>query len=114
MNRQIATTTIEHPQPNARQRLTKLELFVQPAKLDDLKEELVQWATTLVWSEVSSQSHIPCGGRGHLALAVARPRGPRFWRITLAIESLLGSEGPGARPGKGLQRTLTGSRREGT
>jgi len=53
MIRQIATTTIEHPQSSAQPRITKLELFVQPAKLDDLKEELVQWATTLAWNEVS-------------------------------------------------------------
>lgn len=26
---------------------------MQPARLDELKEELVQWATTLVWSEVN-------------------------------------------------------------
>ncbi len=53
MNRQIATTTIAHPQSNVQPRLTKLELFVQPAMFDDLKEELVQWASTLAWSEVS-------------------------------------------------------------
>jgi nitrogen regulatory protein PII len=46
-------TIATYPGPSIQPHLTKIELFVQPAKLDDLKEELVQWATTLVWSEVN-------------------------------------------------------------
>jgi nitrogen regulatory protein PII len=54
MNHQTQQTTMPpHSRTSLQTHVTKIELFVQPAKLDDLKEELVQWTTSLVWSEVN-------------------------------------------------------------
>jgi nitrogen regulatory protein PII len=54
MNRQIeeatSATCLRTGNPPS---LAKIELFVQPTKLDDLREELADWATALAWSEVN-------------------------------------------------------------
>ena len=42
--------------------LTKLELFVERAVFEQLKEELAEWATTLAWSEVNL--HLDEGRKG--------------------------------------------------
>ena len=46
MNHQTQQATMPpHSRTSLQTHVTKIELFVQPAKLDDLKEELVQWSS---------------------------------------------------------------------
>lgn len=41
-----------YPRQSPEPHVAKIELFVQPSNLDDLKEAIVEWTSSLVWSEV--------------------------------------------------------------